>query len=160
MRRTELIPQTSAAINSGKVYYHFSISRSDNNAPSEYREHQICFFESHFTEMRSGWQSGESGTSDSMLRWDVNSETQWNVTWEAGVWYNVAYGIDFDASSVQFYHSTGSDDLVLTVSQQLVYLPPQTELTGTWEFLSFLGLVMPTRMRTFFSVASILRVVT
>jgi len=28
MRRTELIPQTTAAINSGTVYYHFSISQS------------------------------------------------------------------------------------------------------------------------------------
>lgn len=54
MRRTELIPQTTATINSGKVYYHFSMSRSDTNAPSENREHQIAFFESHFTEMKAG----------------------------------------------------------------------------------------------------------
>ncbi|TVY46510.1 hypothetical protein LOCC1_G001902 [Lachnellula occidentalis] len=113
MRRTELIPQTSAAINSGKVYYHFSLQRTDTNAPSEFREHQIAFFESHFTEMKSGSQSGASGTSDPLLRWDVSSTTQWNTTWEAGIWHNVAYGIDFSAGSVEFYHSTGADDLVL-----------------------------------------------
>ena len=113
MRRTELIPQTSAAINAGKVYYHFSLQRTDANAPSEFREHQIAFFESHFTEMKSGWQSGASGTSDPLLRWDVSSATQWNTTWEAGVWHNIAYGIDFSAGSVEFYHSTGADDLVL-----------------------------------------------
>ncbi|TVY88593.1 hypothetical protein LAWI1_G004238, partial [Lachnellula willkommii] len=116
MRRTELIPQTSAAINSGKVYYHFSLQRTDTNAPSEFREHQIAFFESHFTELKSGWQSGASGTSDPLLRWDVSSTTQWNTTWEAGVWHNVAYGIDFSAGSVEFYHSTGADDLVLAHS--------------------------------------------
>ncbi|TVY34872.1 hypothetical protein LSUB1_G005353, partial [Lachnellula subtilissima] len=116
MRRTELIPQTSAAINSGKVYYHFSLQRTDTNAPSEFREHQIAFFESHFTEMKSGWQSGASGTSDPLLRWDVSSSTEWNTTWEAGIWHNVAYGIDFSAGSVEFYHSTGADDLVLAHS--------------------------------------------
>lgn len=115
MRRTELIPQTTAAIGSGIVYYHFSMQRTDTNAPSEFREHQICFFESHFTEMKAGWISGESGTSDALLRWDVSSSTEWNTTWEAGVWHNIAYGIDFDAGSVAFYHSTGADDLVLAV---------------------------------------------
>jgi hypothetical protein len=114
MRRTELIPQTSAAINASKVFYHFSLQRRDVNAPSEFREHQIAFFESHFTELKSGWQSGTPGTNDPLLRWDVSSATQWNTTWEADVWHNVAYGIDFAAGSVEFYHSTGADDLVLT----------------------------------------------
>jgi hypothetical protein len=93
MRRTELIPQTTAAIGSGSVYYHFSIMHSGTNAPSEYREHQIAFFESHFTEMKAGWISGESAISDALLRWDVSSSTEWNTTWEAGVWHNIAYGI-------------------------------------------------------------------
>lgn len=115
MRRTELIPQTSAAIGSGQVFYHFSIMRSDTNAPSEFREHQIAFFESHFTELKAGWISSESATSDALLRWDISSSTEWNTTWEAGVWHNVAYGIDFSAGTVAFYHSTGADDLVLTV---------------------------------------------
>ncbi|EKD18697.1 uncharacterized protein L3040_002124 [Drepanopeziza brunnea f. sp. 'multigermtubi'] len=115
MRRTELIPQTTAAINAGKVFYHFSMSRSSVNPPSEAHEHQIAFFESHFVEMKSGWQSGAPGTTDSLLRWVVSGSTEWNVTWEADVWHNVAYAIDFDAGSVAFYHSTGAEDLVLTV---------------------------------------------
>ncbi|TVY51017.1 hypothetical protein LCER1_G006491, partial [Lachnellula cervina] len=115
MRRTELIPQTSAAINSGLVWYHFSIMRSDTNAPSVYREHQICFFESHFTELKAGWISGESGTEDTALRWDVGGTSQWSTVWEAGVWHNVAYEIDFTANTVAFWHSTGSSDLTLTV---------------------------------------------
>jgi hypothetical protein len=93
MRRTELIPQTTAAINSGKVYYHFSIMRSATNAPSLNREHQICFFESHFTELKSGWISGAAGTSDPALRWEVGGTSQWDVVWDAGVWHNVAYEI-------------------------------------------------------------------
>lgn len=115
MRRTELIPQTTAAINSGKVWYHFSIMRSDTNAPATTREHQVNFFESHFTEMKVGWLSGASGTSDPNIRWMANSQTQWETEFAAGVWHNVAYEIDFSANTVAFWHSTGSDDLTLTV---------------------------------------------
>ncbi|KAL9095672.1 MAG: hypothetical protein Q9165_002104 [Trypethelium subeluteriae] len=115
MIRTELIPQTTAAINKGTVYYHFSLSHNGTNAPSPNFEHQVGFFESHFTEMKFGLLSGEQGaTSDNSLRWMVNSQTQWNTTFTAGVWHNIAYGIDFDAGSVTFYHSTGSDPLTKT----------------------------------------------
>ncbi|CZT05121.1 related to endoglucanase c [Rhynchosporium agropyri] len=116
MRRTELIPQTTAAITSGKVWYHFSMSRSATNAPSIYREHQINFFESHFTEMKSGWISGASGNSNPALQWFVGGQSKWSVNWEAGVWHNVAYEIDFSANTVAFWHSTGSDPLTLTVA--------------------------------------------
>lgn len=76
MRRTEFIPQTTAAINTGLVYYHFSMGRSSINTPSDEHEHQIAFFESHFTEMKSGWQSGSPGDSDSSLRWVVAGSTE------------------------------------------------------------------------------------
>jgi hypothetical protein len=56
MRRTELIPQTTAEINSGKVYYHFSMQKLAENAPSEFREHQIAFFSEPFIWMDQ-WQS-------------------------------------------------------------------------------------------------------
>ncbi|KAF3014396.1 hypothetical protein E8E14_003743 [Neopestalotiopsis sp. 37M] len=116
MRRTELIPQTSAAINAGTVYYHFSIKRSDVNPPAQTREHQIMFFESHFTELKAGWLSGASGTTDANLRWMANSQSQWNVTWQADVWHNIAYEIDFDGQTVAFWHSTGSDALTQVVA--------------------------------------------
>ncbi|KAI0133726.1 hypothetical protein BJ170DRAFT_174623 [Xylariales sp. AK1849] len=116
MRRTELIPQTTAAIAAGTVYYHFSIKRSDVNPPAETREHQIMFFESHFTELKAGWLSGESGETDANLRWMANSATQWNVTWEADVWHNIAYEIDFDGQTVAFWHSTGADALTQVVA--------------------------------------------
>ncbi|KAI9158021.1 Upstream activation factor subunit spp27 [Paramyrothecium foliicola] len=111
MRRTELIPQTSKPIASGKVYYHFSIKREDTNAPALTREHQIAFFESHFTELKSGWLSGAPGVEDPALRWMVGGQTKWSVEWEAGVWHNVAYEIDFAANTVGFWHSTGSAPL-------------------------------------------------
>lgn len=41
--RTELIPQTTAAINKGNVFYHFSMKHTGVNPPSEYEEHQVCF---------------------------------------------------------------------------------------------------------------------
>ncbi|ROW06877.1 hypothetical protein VMCG_04018 [Cytospora schulzeri] len=115
MRRTELIPQTTAAINTGTVWYHFSMLANATNYPSIYREHQIAFFESHFTEMKSGWISGESATSDANLQWMVGGTSKWATNLTAGVWHNVAYEIDFSAGTVGFWHSTGGDDLVLAV---------------------------------------------
>jgi hypothetical protein len=74
MWRTELIPQTKAPINKGKVFYHFSMKRTEKNAPSQVHEHQVNFFESHFTEMKYGWISmllcfrfGETPQVDSLL---------------------------------------------------------------------------------------------
>lgn len=98
MRRTELIPQKSpaSAIVSGKLFYHFSISRKDTNAPSLYREHQIAFFESHFTELKSGAASGQPGP-DNTLRWAVSGQTKWSTVWQADVWYNFAYEIVWHA---------------------------------------------------------------
>jgi len=116
MRRTELIPQTSAAIASGKVYYHFSLMRKDTNAPATTREHQIAFFESHFTELKAGWLSGAPGVSDTLLRWCVGGQTKWSTEWEANVWHNVAYEIDFSANTVAFWHSTGGDALTQKIA--------------------------------------------
>lgn len=116
MRRTELIPQTTAAINKNKVYYHFSMMRQSTNAPSIYREHQINFFESHFTEMKYGWISGEQNTSDPYLQWMTTQQSHWKATWDAGVWHNVAYEIDFSQNTVGFWHSTGGDALTQVVA--------------------------------------------
>ncbi|KAK4163704.1 Feruloyl esterase B [Cladorrhinum sp. PSN259] len=115
MRRTELIPQTNAAITTGKVYYHFSLMRKDVNPPATTREHQIAFFESHFTELKAGWLSGAPGISDNLLRWCVGGQTQWSTEWLANVWHNVAYEIDFSANTVAFWHSTGSAPLTQKV---------------------------------------------
>ncbi|KAL9054488.1 MAG: hypothetical protein Q9162_004134 [Coniocarpon cinnabarinum] len=116
MRRTELIPQTSAAINKGHVYYHFSMKRSDVNPPSTLSEHQVNFFESHFTEMKYGLISGEQGTSDNQLRWDIGGQSQWNTTLDANVWHNFAYDIDFSAGTVGLWHSTAGNALTQIVA--------------------------------------------
>lgn len=39
----ELILQTTAAINSGTLYYHFSIQHNTTNPPSANEENQVCF---------------------------------------------------------------------------------------------------------------------
>jgi hypothetical protein len=93
MWRTELIPQTKAAINSGTVYYHFSIKRGSTNVPSATNEHQIAFFESHFTELKYGWISGEQGTSNTNLQWFVGGQSKWKVDLKADEWHNVVYEI-------------------------------------------------------------------
>ena len=110
MLRTELIPQTTAAINKGKVYYHFSVKTAGTNKPTATNEHQIAFFESHFTELKYG----ASGGSNTNLQWHVGGVSKWDVELVADEWHNVAYEIDFDAGSVSFYHSTGSDELTKT----------------------------------------------
>ncbi|KAL5464816.1 hypothetical protein PMIN06_000977 [Paraphaeosphaeria minitans] len=110
MLRTELIPQTTAAINKGNVYYHFSVKTASENAPTAANEHQLAFFESHFTELKYG----ASGSSNTNLQWHVGGVSKWDVELVAGEWHNVAYEIDFDAGSVALHHSTGSDALTKT----------------------------------------------
>lgn len=111
MRRTELIPSVTdtSSITSGTLYYHFSLRRAETNAPSVDREHQIAFFESHFTELKYG------GSSADKLQWFAASSSQWETAFEAGVWHNFAYEIDFDASTVGLWHSTGSEALTQAV---------------------------------------------
>ncbi|KAJ5753571.1 uncharacterized protein N7511_007724 [Penicillium nucicola] len=111
MERTELIPQTKSDLGSGHLYYHFSLSTKSTNPPSSSFEHQIAFFESHFTEI----QYGSSGSADNTLRWNANGNTQWSVQLEAGNWYNFAYDIDFDAKTVGLWASNGSDVLTEVV---------------------------------------------
>ena len=94
MRRIELIPQTKAAINQGKVFYHFSaMRRAAPRAPSPAREHQICFFESHFAEMKYGWISGEAGAENPNLQFMVGQQSRWKTEWLPGVWHNIAFEI-------------------------------------------------------------------
>jgi len=131
MLRTELIPQTSAAINKGKVYYHFSMQHTGVNPPLANHEHQVCFFESHFTEMKFGASGG-----DSALRWEVNGQSKWDTNFTAGVWHNIAYAIDFDKQTVGFWHSTGGDALTLAAGPFAV----STNSNGADWHLGFLRL--------------------
>lgn len=108
MLRTELIPQTAVAINKGKLYYHFSIKTSAENAPITTNEHQVAFFESHFTELKYG------GSANNNLQWHVGGVSKWDVELVADEWHNVAYEIDFDAGAVTFWHSTGNSPLTKT----------------------------------------------
>ncbi|KAF7597137.1 hypothetical protein BBP40_009475 [Aspergillus hancockii] len=112
MERSELIPQTKADLGSGHLYYHFSLSTKTTNAPNPSFEHQVAFFESHFTELKYG----ASGSSDNTLRWYAGGEAQWSVPLEAGNWYNFAYDIDFDSQTVGLWASNGSDPLTQVVA--------------------------------------------
>jgi hypothetical protein len=78
MWRTELIPQTKAPINKGKVYYHFSMMRKDKNAPSVNHEHQVNFFESHFTEMKYGWISKPQDIRE-IIEEDTDEKKRWRA---------------------------------------------------------------------------------
>ncbi|KAI0688866.1 hypothetical protein C8Q76DRAFT_259251 [Earliella scabrosa] len=106
MERAELIPQTTQNLGTGNLFYHFSISRSNTNPPDSTLEHQIMFFESHFTELKYG-----VGPNATNLEWHVGGQPQWGVPFTAGTWFNFAYDIDFSAGSVGLWASTGSDPL-------------------------------------------------
>ncbi|KAF5314407.1 hypothetical protein D9619_011819 [Psilocybe cf. subviscida] len=118
MERTEILPQTSTNIGTGHLYYHFSLKTSSTNAPNPGFEHQIAFFESHFTELKFGLLSGASGTSDSTLRWMISGVTKWSVTLSPNTWYNFAYDIDFSSGLVGLWASTGSSALTQVVAPQ------------------------------------------
>ncbi|KAL1744415.1 hypothetical protein HDZ31DRAFT_38633 [Schizophyllum fasciatum] len=109
MERTELIPQTKENLGTGNLFYHFSVSRTDTNAPDSSIEHQVAFFESHFTELKYG-------VGDDDLHWFVGGSSQWSTAFDAGTWYNFAYDIDFDAGTVALWASTGSDELTQVVA--------------------------------------------
>ncbi|KAK0464388.1 uncharacterized protein EV420DRAFT_1039583 [Desarmillaria tabescens] len=110
MERTELIPQTSANLGTGTMYYHFSVMRSETNPPDPTLEHQVLFFESHFTELKYG-----VSPTPTDLQWMVSSQRQWGANFEAGVWFNFAYDIDFNSQTVGLWASTGSEDLTKVV---------------------------------------------
>ncbi|KAG6840981.1 hypothetical protein C0991_002871 [Blastosporella zonata] len=115
MERTELIPQTSSNLGTGNLFYHFSLKHSGTNPPNSAYEHQICFFESHFTELKYG-----VGTNTTNLVWMVTGVTQWSTTFVADTWYNFAYDIDnsvekFTAGTVGLWASTGGAALTKVV---------------------------------------------
>jgi len=124
MERSEIIPQTSANLGTGHLYYHFSLMTSSTNPPAATNEHQIAFFESHFTEIKYGLISGESGTSDNTLRWDIGGNTQWSTPLVPGTWYNFAYDIDFSAGTCGLWQSTGS--AALTQVKSAISCSPST----------------------------------
>ncbi|PLB51045.1 hypothetical protein P170DRAFT_355312 [Aspergillus steynii IBT 23096] len=108
MMRSELIPQTTADLGSGHLFYHFSLQTREKNAPAAGLEHQIAFFESHFTELQYG---GDEKT----LRWMADGKSHWSTDLEPGTWYNFAYEIDFDAQTVGLWASDGSAALTQVV---------------------------------------------
>ncbi|KAG8924135.1 hypothetical protein FRC01_011892 [Tulasnella sp. 417] len=110
--RTELIPQTSANLGTGQKYYHFSVKRASSNGPLTSYEHQVVFFESHFTELKIG-----VSPSQTRLQWCVSGNPKYSVDFTPDVWYNFAYDINFSAGTVGLWASTGSDPLQRVFAQ-------------------------------------------
>ncbi|KDQ09909.1 carbohydrate-binding module family 1 protein [Botryobasidium botryosum FD-172 SS1] len=120
MERSELIPQTTANLGSGRLFYHFSVKRSTTNAPDPSFEHQVLFFESHFTELKYG-----VGNTKTDLQWFVSGSSKWSTPFQADVWYgvklnhryryNFAYDINFSGNTVSLWASTGGNPLVQVV---------------------------------------------
>lgn len=111
MERTELIPQTSANLGTGTLYYHFSVKRSNTNAPNSALEHQVMFFESHFTELKYG-----VGSNPTDLQWFVSGTSKWSTPFTADTWFNFAYEIDFSGNTVGLWASTGGAALTKVVA--------------------------------------------
>ncbi|KAF9046609.1 hypothetical protein BJ165DRAFT_1527688 [Panaeolus papilionaceus] len=110
MERAELIPQTTANLGTGTLFYHFSIKRSNTNAPDSSLEHQIAFFESHFTELKYGVSPNPTN-----LQWHVGGVSKWGTPFTADTWFNFAYEINFSAQTVGLWYSTGGNRLTKVV---------------------------------------------
>ncbi|KAH7928411.1 carbohydrate-binding module family 1 protein [Leucogyrophana mollusca] len=106
MERTELIPQTTQNLGTGELFYHFSVMHSATNPPNSAYEHQIVFFESHFTELKYGVAPNATN-----LEWMIQGQPQWGTPFTPGTWYNFAYDINFSAGTVGLWASTGGDPL-------------------------------------------------
>ncbi|KAF7798417.1 hypothetical protein EIP86_009638 [Pleurotus ostreatoroseus] len=111
MERCELIPQTTANLGQGELFYHFSLMHDSTDPPESTLEHQIAFFESHFTELKYGVAPNATN-----IQWMVQGVAQWGLPFTAGTWFNFAYDINFSAGTVGLYASTGSDPLVRVVN--------------------------------------------
>jgi len=92
------------------LFYHFSVKRSGSNAPDPTLEHQITFFENHFTELKYG-----VGSTPTDLVWMVTGVEKWGTPFTADTWFNFAYDIDFSAETVGLWTSTGGDPLTKVV---------------------------------------------
>ncbi|KAF8890015.1 hypothetical protein CPB84DRAFT_1411552 [Gymnopilus junonius] len=119
MERTELIPQTTSNLGTGQMYYHISLMHSVTNPPDSTLEHQIFFFESHFTELKYG-----IGNTPTELVWMVTEVQQWATTFVPGTWYNFAYDINISAGTVGLWASTGSDPSSRLLIMPLLRPPP------------------------------------
>jgi len=107
MERTELIPQTTANLGTGNLFYHFSLKHSSTNPPNAAYEHQIFFFESHFAQLKYGVSPNPTN-----LQFMVGSNAvPWSTPFTADTWFNFAYDIDFSAQTVGLWASTGSSPL-------------------------------------------------
>jgi len=104
-QRTELIPQTTANLGTGTLYYHFSTKRGQTNGPTT-SEHQLNFFESHFTEFKVG-----VGSDLSALQWCVSGVPKWSTAFTPDTWFNFAYEINFSSNTVGLWASTGGNAL-------------------------------------------------
>ncbi|KAJ7761065.1 hypothetical protein B0H16DRAFT_1531734 [Mycena metata] len=140
-QRTELIPQTTANLGTGNLFYHFTIAHPASNLPDSTVEHQICFFESHFTELKYGVGNATD------LTWMTQGVGHWNTPFTPGVFFNFAYDIDFSGQTVGLWASTGSSPLVKVV--QNIAAPASTN-SEDWH-LGVLRLVNGGREDWYFS---------
>ncbi|KAJ7259496.1 carbohydrate-binding module family 1 protein [Mycena haematopus] len=108
--RSELIPQTTQNLGTGNLFYHFTISHPSTDLPDSTIEHQICFFESHFTELKYG-----VAPNATYLTWMVQEVPYWGAPFTPGTFFNIAYDIDFSAQTVGLWASTGANPLVKVV---------------------------------------------
>ena len=82
-----------------------------SHQPAE--EHQILFFESHFTELKIG-----VAPNNTDLSWCVSGTPQWSTSWDANTWYNFAYDIDV-SDILKLYLTTDRSSPLLYIAVQL-----------------------------------------
>ncbi|KAF6757411.1 hypothetical protein DFP72DRAFT_845840 [Ephemerocybe angulata] len=95
-------PRPPANLGTGNLFYHFSVKRTNTNAPDTTLEHQVMFFESHFTELKYG--VGPNGG---------------NLVWMIGAWTDcLPKTIQFDAKTVGLWASKNGEPLARVANNQ------------------------------------------
>jgi len=123
MLRTELIGRFNQnQVETGVVYFQFSMRQGTQNQLRAANEHQLVFFESHFADIKYGGQGGAN-------LWFTTSNGQrlWSTAFTANVWQNFALQVDYGSGRVALYHSSGSDAL-----KQVVPLTSSSTSKSDW----------------------------
>jgi len=106
--RTELIANfNEPLLQTGTVYYKWSMMMGSTDTLHSLYEHQLVFFEAHFADIKFG---GPAGTN---LQWFPNGQPSWSTPFTSGVWYNFALQVDYTNSMVSLWTSTGATAMTL-----------------------------------------------
>jgi len=111
MLRTELIGQfNEQTIQTGTIYYKWSMMQGNTNQLLSTDEHQLVFFEAHFADIKFGGQGGAN------LQFWTNGQMTWSQAFTPGVWFNFGLQVDYNGKTVALWYSQAGNTLQQVVA--------------------------------------------